>query len=159
MGAGGGYEVEGARIVDEGTGRTYEAVVSYGDDGRPWLSSLTIIAHGPERAITNSIRVPAATIAEQVDLQLKADAAAREQTGDDRAFNIATRGLRRGAQDAPDEAQIGRDVRSGEDRHTIAAKYGVTVWTADKWLTRARRAGTVPPATRGRPPRGKESDR
>lgn len=150
--------MEGARIVDGEAGLTYEATIGTTDDGRRWLSSVTIIAHGPEHAITNAIRIPAYTIAEQMALQLADNAALREQTGDPTAVVIMGSGLRRGAHEAPGVVQIGTDVKAGENRHTIATKYGVSVWTADKWLMKARQAGTVPPATRGRP-RGKANDR
>ncbi len=128
---------------------TYEATIGTDESGRRWLASVTLIAHGPEHAITNATRIPAYTIAEQVALQVAADQGLRDETGNPSAFVLG--GQRRGAQEPPTVEELGRDVRAGEDRHTIAEKYGVTVWAADKWLAKARRAGTVPAATRGRP--------
>ncbi len=148
-------EVRGASIEDTELGVVYEATVGKAD-GRVWLESLTILPQSPGQRIDKALlsRVPAQRIAEQVALHLAAEDADREQYGP-RFLGTYGDGERQTPHDPPTVDQVAALVKAGENRHTIATRYGVTKWAADVWIRKARQAGKIPAARADQQPADK----
>lgn len=147
-------KVPGAQITDRDTGITYRATVGTGRGG-PWLTYLSILTATPDQRINPTLlaRVPTRALAEAVAAHLRE----QEQTGS----QIVVSQINRVPGDMPDMRELAEQYGKHK-RVDLAALYGVSPSTLDRWIAEARRRGHLPPATTGRPrnpetPGGKSS--
>ena len=134
-------KVPGAKITDRDTGITYRATIGIGRGG-PWLTTLSIDAGGQRINSTLLARVPTQALAEAVAEHLRE----QEQTG----AEIVVSQVNRVLGDVPDLRELAEQYPK-QKRVDLAALYGVSTSTLDRWVAEARRRGHLPPATTGRP--------
>ena len=137
-------EIPGAQIRDRDTGVVYRATIGTGRGG-PWLTSLTIETTEPGQRINSAMlsRVPTKALAEAVGQHLREVA----EAGYDGVFR--TRVRLRG--DKPDLRELAEEYLNHK-RQDLAALYGVSTSTIDRWVAEARALGLIGPAKTGRPP-------
>ena len=139
--------VPGAQITDRETGIKYRATIGTGRGG-PWLTSLSIDAGGQRINQTLLARVPTRALAEAVEDLLRQ----HEESG----AAIVVDQVNRVPSDRPDLRTLAEQYPNYK-RVDLAALYGVSPSTLDRWIVEARRRGLLPPATTGRPPNPKPS--
>lgn len=144
--------VPGAKVTDRDTGLIYCATIGTGRGG-PWLTYLSILtpnpgtlfgADSPEQRINPPLlgRVPTRALAEAVADHLRK----HEESG----AAIVVDQVSRTTGDRPDLRELAEQYPQHK-RVDLAALYGVSPSTLDRWVAEARRRGMLPPATTGRP--------
>lgn len=134
---------DGAEITDHDRRLVYEARIGQ-EDGRQWLTSLTIRTTDPTRRIDQQVMrsIPVQRIAEQVALHL---AVQREE-----GMSWVAHELHESPHDLPTVEQVAAHYRDGLGRSAIAAKYQMSPYTVDDRIREGRDRGLIPPARTGR---------
>lgn len=131
----------GASIYDEVRHLKYDATL---DPVTGELDYLRVTITDEDFIVENALRrVSVDRVRRALLAQLREDARARRDADDDEAFtlglpgSLTPRSARSPAVKPPTE-EVARLIERGYDRHRIAANYGATLRTADRWATQAR---------------------
>lgn len=162
-------EIPGAQIRDRDTGLTFYATIGTGRGG-PWLTSLAIVPASEEQLLTTLLTAAGATPTspvERIDRRVLDSIPVRElaeavdgllRVQSERGADIVIGRVDRTWGRMPDLRELAKNYPKHK-RVDLAALYGVSPSTLDRWVAEARRQDLLPPATTGRPPRAQPMER